>query len=107
MPASGALQREKDEQRRKLVSEVDELNSQKKSNTDKEKGKEIKEKLKEKEEPVYESLGDAASVYKLYEASAEEVIKNFLKLAQQTFDVPDIVDWEFVEFITNDDMFGM
>lgn len=35
------------------------------------------------------------------EASAEEVIKNFLKLAQQTFDVPDIVDWEFVEFIPN------
>ena len=33
------------------------------------------------------------------EASAEEVIKNFLKLAQQTFDVPDIIDWEFVEFI--------
>lgn len=32
----------------------------------------IVNKLKEKEETVYESLGDAASVYKLYEASAEE-----------------------------------
>lgn len=32
----------------------------------------IVNKLKEKEEAVYQSLGDAASVYKLYEASAEE-----------------------------------
>lgn len=32
----------------------------------------IVNKLKEKEETVYQSLGDAASVYKLYDASAEE-----------------------------------
>ena len=32
----------------------------------------IVNKLKEKEEVVYQSLGDAASVYKLYEATAEE-----------------------------------
>lgn len=32
----------------------------------------IVNKLKEKEEAVYQSLGDAASVYKLYEATAEE-----------------------------------
>ena len=32
----------------------------------------IVNKLKEKEEIVYQSLGDAASVYKLYEATAEE-----------------------------------
>ncbi|MFZ4861216.1 helicase-related protein [Sphingobacterium sp. Mn56C] len=32
----------------------------------------IVNKLKEKEEAVYQSLGDAASVYKLYDANAEE-----------------------------------
>lgn len=32
----------------------------------------IVNKLKEKEETVYQSLGDAASVYKLYDANAEE-----------------------------------
>ncbi|SUX45651.1 helicase-related protein [Chryseobacterium indoltheticum] len=48
----------------------------------------IVNKLKEKEETVYQSLGDAASVYKLYDANAEEDLVTKALAANQ----PDILN---------------
>lgn len=45
-----------DEERRSLIAKIDKLNSEKKNNTDREKGKEIKDSLKEKEERFREVL---------------------------------------------------
>lgn len=48
----------------------------------------IVNKLKEKEEAVYQSLGDAASVYKLYEPTAEEELVT-TAIATQNVDLLD------------------
>lgn len=50
----------------------------------------IVNKLKEKEEAVYQSLGDAASVYKLYDANAEEdlVTKALAANSEDLLDAP-------------------
>lgn len=66
----------------------------------------IVNKLKEKEETVYQSLGDAASVYKLYDASSEEdlIIKSIASGNASLLDetpVQSLTD-DFFEMLLND-----
>jgi seryl-tRNA synthetase len=49
---------EKDKQRRKLLAELDLLNSERKKNTDREKGKELKESIRGKEEELASVIGE-------------------------------------------------
>jgi len=58
----------------------------------------IVNKLKEKEETVYESLGDAASVYKLYEANAEEDLVTKALASNQ----PHILDFSANEELSDE-----
>lgn len=66
----------------------------------------IVNKLKEKEETVYQSLGDAASVYKLYDATAEEELIT-KALATNNADLveaalPDTVSDDFFDSLFDD-----
>lgn len=58
----------------------------------------IVSKLKEKEEAVYESLGDAASVYKLYEPNAEEHLVTTAVAANN----PDLLEEKETDLIDED-----
>lgn len=93
---------EADKKRRELLSQIDLLNAQRKKNTDQQKGKEIKELIKKKEEELalvvdeYERLmlkvpNLAAADVKVGGPEENEVIKVVGKIPQFNFPVKDHV----------------
>ncbi len=94
---------ERDKQRRELLSELESLNSERKKNTDREKGKELKEAIKEKEEKLALALEEykrlmlrvpnpAAADVKAGTPDENEVIKEVGKIPKFDFQAKDHVE---------------